>query len=212
MHEAKLHHGDIKPENILSVDGTHRSLKLIDFGNVDPLPRPYAYGMQSLWYRAPEVILRVNSQDRPDLWSVGCVLFEAFMGTPLFAAGSDIELLNRATAFLGEEIPAMMVATDEVTAEFFDMGRLKTVEEFCRDRRTPLVQGPSCPLADEIENLETAIIRYVSRVPPRDPQVEEERRILFVSFLYGLLAIDFRNRFSAEEALNDPFLKVAFTE
>ena len=53
-------------------------LKIADFG----LARVYLQGMaltsvtQTMWYRAPEVLLKVSYDTKVDLWSAGCIFAE----------------------------------------------------------------------------------------------------------------------------------------
>ncbi|CBZ26283.1 protein kinase-like protein [Leishmania mexicana MHOM/GT/2001/U1103] len=61
---------------------------LIDFGAVRRFNENTYYDVQSLWYRAPEVLCGLPYTTAIDSWSVGCVLFELFTGKPLFPGES----------------------------------------------------------------------------------------------------------------------------
>ncbi|KAG5490582.1 hypothetical protein JKF63_00702 [Porcisia hertigi] len=63
---------------------------LIDFGAVRRFNENTYYDVQSLWYRAPEVLCGLPYTTAIDSWSVGCVLFELFTGKPLFP-GEDLQ-------------------------------------------------------------------------------------------------------------------------
>lgn len=43
----------------------------------------YQY-IQSRFYRSPEVILGRKYDAKIDTWSLGCIMYELFCGTPLF--------------------------------------------------------------------------------------------------------------------------------
>ena len=80
MHRHWFIHHDIKPENIL-MDSRNQCIRLIDFGltrRCESLPQDAMYRqglVQSLWYRAPEVLLGFKSHTcAVDMWSVGCLL------------------------------------------------------------------------------------------------------------------------------------------
>jgi len=74
LHSCSVVHCDIKPENILFVDGF--GLKLADLGSCYPLAELSSaehWYIQSRWYRAPEVVLRTRKplDGGVDVWSVG---------------------------------------------------------------------------------------------------------------------------------------------
>jgi serine/threonine-protein kinase SRPK3 len=68
----------------LPADACMRTCKLADLGNACPINRPYTSDIQTRQYRAPEVLLRGGYGPPVDLWSVGCVAFEALTGDFLF--------------------------------------------------------------------------------------------------------------------------------
>lgn len=48
----------------------------------------YSY-VQSRFYRAPEVVLRIPYSPKVDIWSLGCIVAELFTGEPLFPGNSE---------------------------------------------------------------------------------------------------------------------------
>jgi serine/threonine protein kinase len=48
----------------------------------------YTY-VQSRFYRAPEVILRIPYNTKVDMWSLGCIVAELFTGEPLFPGKNE---------------------------------------------------------------------------------------------------------------------------
>jgi len=88
LHSRSIIHRDIKGANILI--GKDGLVKLADFGLARAF-NPHKQGIQytnrvvTLWYRAPELLLGSRSYtDTVDLWSVGCVFAEMFLGRVLF--------------------------------------------------------------------------------------------------------------------------------
>lgn len=74
LHKQRILHRDIKPANILLND--QGSVKIADFG----LGRKFmdcknmTCKVVTLWYRAPELILKYRKYDsKIDVWSIGCV-------------------------------------------------------------------------------------------------------------------------------------------
>uniref|UniRef100_A0A0G4G3D0 Cyclin-dependent kinase 2 homolog n=1 Tax=Chromera velia CCMP2878 TaxID=1169474 RepID=A0A0G4G3D0_9ALVE len=123
MHSKWMVHRDLKTTNLLY--SNHGELKVCDFGLArlfgEPI-RPMTVPVVTLWYRAPEVLADIDPQAlqsevrRPyprfpeaytqaiDMWSVGCIFAELFLGTPLFAAqnwkkgdpvDNEMDMLNR---------------------------------------------------------------------------------------------------------------------
>lgn len=84
LKEQKIIHCDLKPENILLAEPQKSKIKIIDFGSsCFDHEIIYSY-IQSRYYRAPEVTLGVAYNSMIDVWSMGCILAELYLGTPLF--------------------------------------------------------------------------------------------------------------------------------
>lgn len=101
MHSIGIIHRDLKPQNILVNTKTNPpTLKLCDFGICKSMVvnTPYNVHMTdqicTLWYRPPDILLGANTYDEKlDIWSLGCILFEMFHKTPLFAGDCSIDTL-----------------------------------------------------------------------------------------------------------------------
>lgn len=95
LHATGYIHCDIKPENVMMcAPGNLTDFRLIDFGAVRKFEENQYYDVQSLWYRAPEVICGLPYSAAIDSWSVGCLLYELHTGNPLFAGGDGREQLG----------------------------------------------------------------------------------------------------------------------
>ncbi|KAM5159617.1 cyclin-dependent kinase-like 2 [Callospermophilus lateralis] len=106
-HSHNIIHRDIKPENILvSQSGV---VKLCDFGFARTLAAPgevYTDYVATRWYRAPELLVGdVKYGKAVDVWAIGCLVTEMFMGEPLFPGDSDIDQLYHIMMCLGNLIP-----------------------------------------------------------------------------------------------------------
>lgn len=78
-----------------------QDLKIIDFGSscfTDETP--YIY-IQSRFYRAPEVILGKKYSTEIDLWSLGCICTELYLGLPIFPGNSQYDQLKRIIDLFG---------------------------------------------------------------------------------------------------------------
>lgn len=85
LKEHNIIHSDIKPENVLLKNRSKTGIKLIDFGTSMFIHESTYMYIQSRFYRAPEVILGSPYDFAIDMWSVGCLLAELYLGSPLFA-------------------------------------------------------------------------------------------------------------------------------
>ena len=119
LNEAKLIHCDLKPENILlqscviltlpspspPTHSFHRlqtpQIKIIDFGSAcHERQTVYTY-IQSRFYRSPEVLLGLSYNSAIDMWSLGCIAVELFLGLPLFPGTSEYNQITRIVDMLG---------------------------------------------------------------------------------------------------------------
>ncbi|XP_045595127.1 serine/threonine-protein kinase minibrain isoform X2 [Procambarus clarkii] len=108
LYKQNVIHADLKPENILlRSEEDLASLMVVDFGNAlrntdEELSLYYSdFELQTLLYRAPEVIFGMKFSLEVDMWSLGCLLAECYLGEPLFMGKSKKEILNKITALLG---------------------------------------------------------------------------------------------------------------
>ena len=84
MREHNIVHCDLKPENILLRKINKSGIKIIDFGSgCFEDQKIYTY-IQSRFYRAPEIVLGIPYTWAIDMWSFGCILYELYVGQPLF--------------------------------------------------------------------------------------------------------------------------------
>lgn len=113
IHALGIVHRDIKPQNILIDTGNHR-LVMCDFGSakkIKPGEKSVAY-ICSRYYRAPELILGQDKYGPTiDVWSIGCVIAEMFLGEPIFPGSSSKDQMIKIMDLLGtpsqNEVTAM---------------------------------------------------------------------------------------------------------
>ncbi len=76
-------------------------IKVIDFGSAcHERQTVYTY-IQSRFYRSPEVLLGMPYNTAIDMWSLGCIAVELFLGLPLFPGTSEYNQLTRIIDMLG---------------------------------------------------------------------------------------------------------------
>lgn len=92
----------IKLKSTASSDDPWR-LWLIDFGLAEEArmdEKQHTY-KQTRPYRAPETILRCRTTSAIDLWSLGCICAELFLGFPLFNCKNEFDQLRMIDKFRG---------------------------------------------------------------------------------------------------------------
>ncbi|XP_036945092.1 myosin light chain kinase, smooth muscle isoform X1 [Acanthopagrus latus] len=100
MHQQNIIHLDLKPENIVCVDTTGTSIKIIDFGLASRLdgntPLKVMHGTPE--FVAPEVISFEPVCLATDMWSIGVICYILLSGESPFQGNSDAETLALVTA------------------------------------------------------------------------------------------------------------------
>lgn len=108
LHDMKLTHTDLKPENILFEEDSYDeaksrsgrtvkvirncNIKLIDFGSATFEDERKTRIVATRHYRPPEVILELGWSHPCDVWSIGCILFEWYMGICMFQVSITFDL------------------------------------------------------------------------------------------------------------------------
>ena len=144
LNKARLIHCDLKPENILLKNLESPIIKIIDFGSAcDERQTVYTY-IQSRFYRSPEVLLGLPYSSAIDMWSLGCIVVELFLGLPLFPGSSEYNQVSRITEMLGLP-PTWMLEMGKQSGEFFEKTtdeysrrtyRLKSMDQYSREHNT----------------------------------------------------------------------------
>lgn len=118
LREASVIHCDLKPENILLSNLKTAKIKLIDFGSACfESNTMYSY-VQSRFYRSPEVLLGLPYTSAIDMWSLGCICAELFLGLPSFPGQTEYDQVCRIVEVLGLPPTHMLDASQNVRRYF----------------------------------------------------------------------------------------------
>ena len=107
-HSGNLLHRDLKPSNMLLNEEC--VCKLADFGLARSVKAAKDAADSSAltdyvatrWYRAPEILLGSTSYTKAvDMWAVGCIIAEMFIGKPLLQGKSTIDQLQESLLLTG---------------------------------------------------------------------------------------------------------------
>ncbi|KAJ5920574.1 hypothetical protein N7516_011432 [Penicillium verrucosum] len=214
LNKAHLIHCDLKPENILLKNLESPIIKVIDFGSAcDERQTVYTY-IQSRFYRSPEVLLGLPYSSAIDMWSLGCIVVELFLGLPLFPGSSEYNQVCRIVEMLGIP-PTWMLEMGKQSGEFFEKTqdefgrktyRLKSLEQYSREHNTKEQPSKKYFSASSLEE----IIRSYPMPRKNMKQAEIDRelnnRVAFIDFVRGLLSINPLERWSPQQAKLHPFI------
>jgi len=231
LNKARLIHCDLKPENILLKNLESPIIKIIDFGSAcDERQTVYTY-IQSRFYRSPEVLLGLPYSSAIDMWSLGCIVVELFLGLPLFPGSSEYNQVSRIVEMLGNP-PNWMIEMGKQAGEFFEkrsdeFGRktyhLKSMEQYSREHGTKeqpskkyfqqstlpeIIKSYPMPRKNmkqqEIDRGTCYLLLEMAN--PLTLSTEMNNRIAFIDFVRGLLTINPLERWSPHQAKLHPFI------
>lgn len=199
-------------ENILLHDPKTGRVKLIDFGSACFKRKAVYTYIQSRFYRSPEVVVGYGYTEAVDMWSLGCVAAELFLGLPLFPAASEFDLLERITATIGP-LPRSMLINSRNTSVYYTFEdltvhrnpRLLTLDEFQSLNMKKAAKGK--------QYFKHTLLRDIVLNAPFKAELSEAEKLAqvaqregFVDFLEGMLHLDPSCRMTPSEALAHPYI------
>ena len=104
--EGKILHRDIKPSNVF-LDGENNA-KLGDFGLSRMLSEENNFAVSRVgtpYYMSPEQIEDLKYNEKSDIWSLGCFLYELATFNPPFTASNQLSLALKIKSGKVESIP-----------------------------------------------------------------------------------------------------------
>ena len=196
IHIQKVIHTDLKPENIMFVNGEldnkgrikDISLKLIDFGTTVSGTTLNSRLGSTYHYRAPEIVLGLNWSYPVDIWSIAVIMLELYVLDILFPMGTSLMHLGMMQKLFGP-IPYKGYGdqTDSSKA-FFTNNKLKP---FSRNNSVGFVAVFTARSIHTMKLLENIVL---------------ERHSKFLDLLKKMFEYDPKKRITAEQILEHPFL------
>lgn len=216
-------HCDLKPENILLCQPDRPEIKVIDFG-LACFTRDAVYSyIQSRFYRSPEVILGLPYTESIDMWSLGCIVGELFLGLPLFPGTSEYNQIWKIADMLGTP-PRHMIELGKSSANFFkkvDRGHdkpdyeVKSYEEYLEylknsNKEEKLKREQRNKNYFKHKHLKDIILDY--KLPSKKMtasmiEKECEERLMLYDLLSKILNMNPLERLTPQEALKHPFVR-----
>ncbi|XP_023811014.1 homeodomain-interacting protein kinase 1-like isoform X3 [Oryzias latipes] len=211
-----LIHADLKPENIMLVDPIRQPfrVKVIDFGSASHVSKAVCSTyLQSRYYRAPEIILGLPFCEAIDMWSLGCVIAELFLGWPLYPGASEYDQIRYISQTQG--LPAeYLLSAGTKTSRFFNRGpdssyplwRLKTPAEHEMEMGIKSKEARkyifNC-LDDMMQ------VNLSSHLEGTDMLAEKADRREFIDLLKRMLRLDADKRITPTKTLGHPFVTMS---
>ena len=197
----KIIHGDVKPENILfkSKDSFH--IVLGDFGLSTILKnesKSYKKLIQTRWYRSPEIIYKLPFNEKIDIWSFGCILYEIIANRPLFKSYSDKDQIVYIHYIIG--IPTREFINSHENIKLFYNYKYKPIN-MRNEKDSLLIPGYGCYLLDRY--FEFSELSELCDDEDH-PEIKNEGPINYnlTKLIYKCLDYDEKTRISAEKALD----------
>ncbi|MEN2497053.1 MAG: Dual specificity protein kinase clk2 [Marteilia pararefringens] len=176
-------HTDLKPENIIFVDSSFETnypskyhlprlnkstIRIIDYGNSIFFNDRHGRIVCTRNYRPPEVILELKWDEKIDVWSIGCIIFEIVTAITLFQVHNNTEHLAFIECIIGK-IPKKMIRRTNLQKYFdrdkYDWSLLSHKE---REHVDELVEL-DCYFNRKIEE-EAILYRLVDKMLELDPE------------------------------------------
>ncbi|XP_035244165.1 homeodomain-interacting protein kinase 1-like isoform X2 [Anguilla anguilla] len=211
-----LIHADLKPENIMLVDPLRQPyrVKVIDFGSASHVSKAVCSTyLQSRYYRAPEIVLGLPFCEAIDMWSLGCVIAELFLGWPLYPGASEYDQIRYISQTQG--LPAeYLLSAGTKTSRFFHRGpdasyplwRLKTPAEHEGEMGIKSKEARkyifNC-LDDMMQ------VNMSTNLEGTDMLAEKADRREFIDLLKKMLTLDADKRITPIKTLAHPFVTMA---
>jgi len=161
-------------------------IQLSDFGSCRKLIDHTDYNIQTRQFRAPEIIMKTEFNDKCDIWSIGCLLYELLTREVLFmpvktrGLSKDRDHLYNIQMALGK-IPNYIIDRCPIKKVFFkNNGLLKGIYKIKYD-----------PLDERIRNL----------LKRRKKKINDNDTNNIIDIMYKMLTYDINKRPSAKKLL-----------
>jgi len=187
-------------------------VKVIDFGSASSVTQVVCSTyLQSRYYRAPEILLGLPYCEMIDMWSLGCVLAELFLGWPLYPGSSEYDQIRYISQTQGLPSETMLSRATK-TQRFFsrvavDGGytfwQLKTSENYELETGIKSKEARKY-IFNSLDDL--AQLNMIASLDTSEVIVDNLDRCEFVDLLKKMLQLEQEIRITPTDGLTHPFL------
>lgn len=220
VHSLGIIHCDIKPENILvkikvDKEKSDISVKLTDFGSARLKKASIYSQVQSLFYRAPEVILGIPYTEAIDIWSIGLVTVELFLGRPLLPGYSEYDQLAKIIKIIGKIPDSMLNNYSKKIFDFFEFDKEKKCFNLREPKKDEIIDDKSniynndFKIPFELKGLDDILtLKRSSKIKgvELNNSANSTDLVTFIHFLKCMITILPEKRWTATQLLNHPFI------
>ena len=200
-------HGDLSPENILQSKDNPELFKLVDYHLAEHISMQKHFNIQRIFYKSPEVLLRIPFSTKIDVWSLAATGYEMFIGFPLFPGDTEIQVLYLISKMIGQFPQSFIQKSSRRASIFLLDGTMKPPERLAMENREDFSKWKE-HIIYRYDSISKNVLIYRNAQRPAPPsELEMEHRRLFIDLLERCLKIDPDERLSAAEALEHPFFQ-----
>ena len=220
VHSLGIIHCDIKPENILvkikvEKDKSDISVKLTDFGSSCLKKAGIYTQVQSLFYRAPEVILGIPYTEAIDIWSIGLITVELFLGRPLLPGYSEYDQLSKIIKIIGKIPDSMLEICSKKIFNFFQFDKDKKSFKLREPKKGEIFDDKNdeynsdYKIPFDLKGLDDILtLKRSSKIKGFEMNNSQNATdlVTFIHFLKCMITILPQKRWTAAQLLNHPFI------
>lgn len=186
-------------------------VKVIDFGSASHVSKAVCSTyLQSRYYRAPEIILGLPFCEAIDMWSLGCVIAELFLGWPLYPGSSEYDQIRYICQTQGLPNEHMLNQATKTNRFFYrennsnyPFWRLKTPEEHEAETNIRSKEARKY-IFNCLDDM--AQVNVPTDLDGSELLAEKGDRREFIDLLKQMLTLDQERRITPGEALNHSFV------
>lgn len=188
-------------------------VKVIDFGSASHVSKAVCSTyLQSRYYRAPEIILGLPFCEAIDMWSLGCVIAELFLGWPLYPGSSEYDQIRYISQTQGLPNEHMLNQATKTTRFFYretdstyPFWRLKSPEEHEAETNIKSKEARKY-IFNCLDDM--AQVNVPTDLEGAELLAEKADRREFIDLLKRMLTLDQERRITPGEALNHNFVSL----